>query len=449
MNNIINFFSSRIVFETELDKTKSKALIYMNIIGFILMLVYLFLNFYTGQYKDSFVRKLAVPFILSFIFVIDLFILRKGNYKLAGNILPTALVFVFMSFLFMYGKGTHLHFYVAGYYQVLLFMSLGALFSDRYYISINFAIILIYVMLNYFMYHADVENEFSHFVQTGFMNFIFALLGISLIIFFVNKFNTDAQKISVDASKKTMELTEIQKILDSTSKLSSQLISQSNLLDINQKEISESANRQASNIEEISTSLEELTQTVSQGTENAKQIAIFTQDSLQNLQALKLGFEKYQVATSEINQFTETIIGIAEKTDILAINASIEASRAGQFSGGFKVIAEEIRKLAETSSKSANLVLELVNNISSSSLQFQTMITTLNQKIDNLSKDTENLAGGLAEEKTTLMYINKAMEELNNDAQKNAAIAEQVSHTAENLKINSKDIDSIFEKFHA
>jgi methyl-accepting chemotaxis protein len=449
MKNIIIYFSSRIKYETELDKTKTNALIYINIIGFVLMLIYLFMNFYSGQYKDSIIRKLAVPFILSFIFLIDLYILRKGNFKLAGNLLPSGLVMVFMSFLFAFGSGTHLHFYVAGYYLVLIFMALGALFSDKYFISLNFLIILVFVLLNFFMYHAKLDNEFSHFIRTGLMNFIFTLVGIYLIIFFVNKFNSDAQNISVDASKKTIELSEIQSILDSTSKLSHQLISQANQLDISQKEITEAVNRQASNIEEVSTSIEELTQTIAQGTENANQIAIFTKESYKNLSELKAGFEKYQIATSEINEFTETIINISEKTDILAINASIEASRAGQFSGGFKVIADEIRKLAETSSKSANLVLDLVTNISTSSIEFQNMITSLNQKIDSLAKDTDNLALSLTEEKTTLLYVNRAMEELNKDAQRNAIIAEQVSKTAENLKVNSTEIDSIFDKFQS
>ncbi|MCK5536456.1 MAG: methyl-accepting chemotaxis protein [Bacteroidales bacterium] len=443
MKSLIKFFTQNVKTTSKLELSKANALAFINIVGFVLMLLYLVLNFYTGQYKDSVIRKLGVPFILSFAFIIDLIFLRKGNLKFAGNLLPSSLVIVFMVFLFAYASGTHINYYVAAYYMALLFMSLGALFSDRKFITLNFVVIVVFVNLIYFLFHADIVNEFSHFVQTGYMNFLFAVTGIYLVIFFVNKFHSDALDVSEDASNKTSQIGELEVLFSSVRSVSQQLKSQASELKKSQVMITDAVSRQASSVEEVSTSVEEITQTIVQGSLNAKNIAQFSVIALKQLSELEEGFAKYQKETLQINEFTETIRGIAEKTDVLAINASIEASRAGEFSGGFKVIADEVRKLSEVSRDTAGLVLNLVDGISESSTKFGEFIVDLNKKMKLLTNDTETLANGLEEERLTLTHINSAIAELNNDAQNNASVASSVLDTANLLSLNSVELERI------
>jgi hypothetical protein len=387
-----------------------------------------------------------VPFVLSFVFLIDLYILRKGKNKLAGNLLPTLLLSVFLLSLLIFGRTTNIHYYVAGYYQAILFMSLGALFSDRRFITANFVILIGVVVAIFLSYHVQQHNEFSHFVQTGFMNFLFAATGIFLVIFFLNKFQTEALMVSEEANSKTIEIGELNNLVNSVNKVSNELKSHAIELTNSQIEINEAVTRQATNIEEISTSVEEITQTIVQGSANAKNISTISINALEYLNDLKIGFENYKTESSRINDFTEEIKKIAEKTDILAINASIEASRAGQFSGGFKVIADEVRKLAEISRNTAESVLVIGSGISQSAANFAEKIDIINVKMDNLTHDIEFLANGLDEERLTLGYINNAIAQLNNDAQQNAFIASKVLKSATQLQENSFVLEQILVK---
>jgi methyl-accepting chemotaxis protein len=89
---------------------------------------------------------------------------------------------------------------------------------------------------------------------------------------------------------------------------------------------------------------------------------------------------------SSINDIVATIAGIADQTNLLALNAAIEAARAGEAGRGFAVVAEEVRKLAEDSSKAANQIGELARSIVS---ETRSAVESASNGL-KLAADTEN-----------------------------------------------------------
>ncbi|NLB89283.1 MAG: methyl-accepting chemotaxis protein [Syntrophomonadaceae bacterium] len=97
--------------------------------------------------------------------------------------------------------------------------------------------------------------------------------------------------------------------------------------------------------------------------------------------------EEAQVV-KEIASLAQNIAGIAEQTNLLALNAAIEAARAGEQGRGFAVVAEEVRKLAEDSSKAVANIQALTNNVQSA---IGNLVDNSNQLLEFLNEDVNNI----------------------------------------------------------
>jgi methyl-accepting chemotaxis protein len=130
-------------------------------------------------------------------------------------------------------------------------------------------------------------------------------------------------------------------------------------------------------------------------------------EQMERSQGLLLNFSE---RTREINKIVEVINGIAQKTNILALNATIEAVRAGDAGRGFTVVAEEVRKLAESTAHSAEAIMALVQGIEGESGRVIDTIresgTSINQSRESIDEIGENLSAIIALANETVAKVN-------------------------------------------
>jgi methyl-accepting chemotaxis protein len=197
--------------------------------------------------------------------------------------------------------------------------------------------------------------------------------------------------------------------------------------------ISQGSTEQAASTEEVSSSIEEMVSNINQNAENAKQTERI---ALQASDDINQGNKSVNYTVEAMKQIADkiTIIGeIAERTDLLAINAAIEAARAGEQGKGFAVVAAEVRKLAENSQAAAKEINELSKTSVKIADESGNLLTKIVPDIQKTAILVQEIATSSLEMNSGAGQINDAVTQLNTVTQQNASSAEEMSASSEEL----------------
>ena len=230
------------------------------------------------------------------------------------------------------------------------------------------------------------------------------------------------------------------------------LSSNANILTENMEGIANAANSQAASLEETAASLEEITSNIRNNTQTAIKMASFgnkVKDSISMGQELA---NQTTVAMDEINNqvnlITEAISvidQIAFQTNILSLNAAVEAATAGEAGKGFAVVAAEVRNLASRSAEAAKEIKTIVENAKSKADEGKNIAgdmikgySELNENINITLDLIQNVTTANKEQSVGITQINDAVNSLDQITQLNAQNASSANEIAqETLKISN------------
>ncbi|MBV6494516.1 MAG: hypothetical protein LDLANPLL_02549 [Turneriella sp.] len=209
------------------------------------------------------------------------------------------------------------------------------------------------------------------------------------------------------------------------------------------QQISQGASEQSAAIEQISSSLEEMLATIKQNSDSANQtekIALKAADSAREggtavTQAVK--------AMGDIAERIGIIQEIAGQTSLLALNASIEAARAGNHGKGFAVVAAEVQKLAEKSQAAAAEISTLSESSVSVAKTAGDLITKLIPDIQKTAELVSEINSASAEQTNGANQISSAVEQFGSVIQENASSSEELASTSEELTAQADHLRDI------
>lgn len=225
--------------------------------------------------------------------------------------------------------------------------------------------------------------------------------------------------------------------------------------------LSQGATEQASSLEEISSSITEINSQSQQNAKNATEANALARQATQDAESgneqmkhLKSSMEKINASSDEISKVVKVIDDIAFQINLLALNANVEAARAGKYGKGFAVVAEEVRNLAVRSAEAVKettaMVDDSIRNIQEGNAAVEETAKQLEAIVEGSTKVAgflDEIASASQEQAEAIDQITGGLDQIDQVTQGNTASAEESASAAEELASQAQEIRTLVAYF--
>ncbi|PKK88354.1 MAG: hypothetical protein CVV64_19170 [Candidatus Wallbacteria bacterium HGW-Wallbacteria-1] len=230
---------------------------------------------------------------------------------------------------------------------------------------------------------------------------------------------------------------------------------------VSSQSLAQAATQTAASLEEISSTMTEIESQVKNNADSAEEARKASAEARNmavqgssHMGDMISAMNEIAVSSQEIRRIIKVIDEIAFQTNLLSLNASIEAARAGRHGKGFAVVAEEVRSLASRSSRAAleseDLIKETLSRVAKGKSISDVTETSFNNIVNstgNLSLMMEDMARGSREQAAGVSQVTEALDQIDTATQQNMAVSESTASAAEQLSQQANDLQGFLTVF--
>ncbi len=431
------------------DAQKRRTLLRLNYWALLFIVLYLIFTVFFTKDKPGFQTRISLTLGFGLVGVLSIIILKRSRISYAAYAMMSGWLIVELVSLFLRVKnhGDYHSFYAGGYYYLLVFMALTALFSSKWNLIVNTALIFFSVLIIFFLSKSQYTPEILGKLQLALFNYEITVIALFIILW---SFKSNIEKSMLNLRKTAKELDERNKYMENVYNRiranAEELVETSGKMDEEAVQLAKNASDESVFVEEISASMEEMVVAIEKNVEKANYSYDKVKDSIDQLE--KGG----QVIENSLNLLTDivgkmsNIIELADKIDLLAINAAIEAAHAGDKSGGFAVIADEIRKLAEKSKKAVDEIILISNHGKEMTSQAKDVIASNSKAFEEIIQRIQEIVIASKEQNLNAQAVNDSIQQLNKISVSNASTAEELASIATQLTTQAAELKQLVQQ---
>ncbi|MDA8026034.1 MAG: methyl-accepting chemotaxis protein [Actinomycetota bacterium] len=204
--------------------------------------------------------------------------------------------------------------------------------------------------------------------------------------------------------------------------------------------VAAAAEQVSSNVDQVAASAEEMRAAIDEIARGASEAARVAANAVSASQVAVSSISKLGDSSSKVGEVVSVITSIAEQTNLLALNAAIEAARAGEAGKGFAVVASEVKDLAKETGTATQSIADRIREMQEDTHLAISAIEEISNVINRINDLQSSIASAVEEQSATTQEIGRAVAEA---AAGTGNIAEQIVSVVDNARTNSSGADNV------